>query len=415
MRNAIKEYLEYTDAEKSELWDNATFVFDTNVLLNLYRYSKDTRDALLKSMEQLKDRIWMPYNIAYEYMNNRAEIIHQVSERYESLKEDGKKFVDQCAQQLKMKKDSKDFEDLKKYLYDWIDEKKNKYYVSEKYTEDSILNRLLKIFDGKVGDAYIDSKLEEIKKEGKDRYSKKVPPGYKDFKKGNENNDNNMYGDLIIWYQIIDYASQKAKDIIFVTDDQKEDWWNKSYGKTIGPRIELRKEFINKTNRKFHMYDMANYIEITNDKSVDKYDESVINEVKTSKPIDEDFYKSKSKTFRVASPLNTSWLSSELKQKYPSILKASNYYPYSNEISTISNSDDEHILLSTNHKSPILSNDGAIMTSNYYNTYKNIHSQTPFYSLGKSLIYGNNDSEIISENESDTDNSIIIDKNKLSP
>ena len=64
MRNAIAEYLEYSDEEKKILWENATFVFDTNVLLNLYRYSKETRDILLDSMKQIKDRVWMPYQAA---------------------------------------------------------------------------------------------------------------------------------------------------------------------------------------------------------------------------------------------------------------------------------------------------------------------------------------------------------------
>lgn len=31
MRNAVKEYLELNDAEKQKLWDQAVFVFDTNV------------------------------------------------------------------------------------------------------------------------------------------------------------------------------------------------------------------------------------------------------------------------------------------------------------------------------------------------------------------------------------------------
>ena len=40
MKSAIREYIELTDAEKAALWEHATFVFDTNVYLNLYRYSK---------------------------------------------------------------------------------------------------------------------------------------------------------------------------------------------------------------------------------------------------------------------------------------------------------------------------------------------------------------------------------------
>lgn len=64
MRKAIEEYLEYSETEKIELWKSGVFILDTNVLLNLYRYSKETRDTLFKAMNQLKDRLWMPYHIA---------------------------------------------------------------------------------------------------------------------------------------------------------------------------------------------------------------------------------------------------------------------------------------------------------------------------------------------------------------
>ena len=41
MKKAIQEYIELKDIEKEALWNEAFFVFDTNVFLNLYRYSKN--------------------------------------------------------------------------------------------------------------------------------------------------------------------------------------------------------------------------------------------------------------------------------------------------------------------------------------------------------------------------------------
>ena len=37
MKTAIWEYIIPSEREKENLWNNCTFVFDTNVLLNLYR------------------------------------------------------------------------------------------------------------------------------------------------------------------------------------------------------------------------------------------------------------------------------------------------------------------------------------------------------------------------------------------
>lgn len=57
MKNTIKEFIEPTNKEKQELWQKA--VFDTNVLLNLYRYSAKTRKSLLAAFENFKDRVWI--------------------------------------------------------------------------------------------------------------------------------------------------------------------------------------------------------------------------------------------------------------------------------------------------------------------------------------------------------------------
>lgn len=99
MKNAIREYIELSEAEKKTLWDNATFVFDTNVFLNLYRYSQKTREALLDAMGQLENRIWMPYQVAYEFMRRRPEIIIETVDRYTKLKQESDKFL-RCRRSL---------------------------------------------------------------------------------------------------------------------------------------------------------------------------------------------------------------------------------------------------------------------------------------------------------------------------
>lgn len=275
MRNAIKEYLEYTDKEKSELWDNATFVFDTNVLLNLYRYSKETREVLLSSMEKIKDRIWMPYQIAYEFMKNREETIFDTANRYERIRKSSEKFLNECRNELRLKQDDKEFSNLTKYIQKWISKKESMKMEIIDVNDDIILQKLLELFDGRVGNSYDSNILEKIQKEGKERYDNKVPPGYKD-----QNKSSNMYGDLILWKQIMDFALKNKSNIIFVTVDQKEDWWTTLHGKTLGPRVELKKEFSNVTEQKFHMYNVDSFFKHYNDMN-GTYNQSVIEEVQS--------------------------------------------------------------------------------------------------------------------------------------
>ena len=82
MKNKIFEYIEPTTAEKAELWNNAVFVFDTNALLNLYRYSKNTRNEVISALEENKEKIWIPYQVAYEFMKNRCDVINEGHSRY---------------------------------------------------------------------------------------------------------------------------------------------------------------------------------------------------------------------------------------------------------------------------------------------------------------------------------------------
>lgn len=278
MKNAIKEYIELTDDEKKELWENATFVFDTNVFFNLYRYSKKTRDVLIDAMAELKDRIWMPYHVAYEFMRKRPEIIYESARRYSNLEDE---ILRPCKEKLRIKDDDSDFNLLQRYVHKWIEQHKSNNLLVETTSNDPILAKILELFDGKTGASYTVDELEKIKKEGSDRYKKKIPPGFKDANKSTSENDNNTYGDLIIWKQIMDYAKLNNKNVIFVTHDQKDDWWNILHGKTLGPLEELKKEFSLNTNMQFNMYTMDSFVSRYQTATDSKVDTSIINEVKS--------------------------------------------------------------------------------------------------------------------------------------
>lgn len=280
MRNAIREYIELSDVEKKSLWDNATFVFDTNVFLNLYRYSKKTRDALLDAMTQLEDRIWMPYQVAYEFMRRRPEIIFETTERYSKLKQESDKFLRLCSDMLRVKPSEREYVELQKYIDQWLASNKEKNLIVESVTEDPILERILQLFENKVGSDFSKDEKEKIAKDGSARYAKKIPPGYMDAQKAKSGDDNNAFGDLFVWKQILEFAAKNKHNIIFVTHDQKEDWWNKDHGKTLGPRPELRKEFFDNTATLFHMYTMDSFISHFDSGKTSTVDESVVEEVK---------------------------------------------------------------------------------------------------------------------------------------
>jgi hypothetical protein len=55
--------------------------------LNLYRYTPNTSDELIKILEEVSDRIWLTHQSAFEYHKNRLTIIHQQADIYEEIKQ----------------------------------------------------------------------------------------------------------------------------------------------------------------------------------------------------------------------------------------------------------------------------------------------------------------------------------------
>lgn len=71
----------------------------------------------------------------------------------------------------------------------------------------------------------------------KRRIEHKIPPGYKDAGK-----DDLGSGDVLIWHTILESGKTSRKDVIFVSGDEKTDWFHQSDG-SLYPRFELIDEF----------------------------------------------------------------------------------------------------------------------------------------------------------------------------
>jgi hypothetical protein len=59
MKDLFPQYTNFLNVDYGVVWKHALFVFDTNVLLNLYRYQSKTRDELLNVVEQRRSRLTM--------------------------------------------------------------------------------------------------------------------------------------------------------------------------------------------------------------------------------------------------------------------------------------------------------------------------------------------------------------------
>ena len=85
MKELFSEYHKLSEADTKSVWNDSLIVFDTNVLLNLYRYTDSTRNEYIEAIKRYKDRLWMPYQVALEFNRNRASVIIGNETAYDSL------------------------------------------------------------------------------------------------------------------------------------------------------------------------------------------------------------------------------------------------------------------------------------------------------------------------------------------
>ena len=260
MRDLFTAYYKPTEQEFKELWDTCIFAFDANVLLNIYRYSQATREAFLNVLRLLKDRVWLPYQAAYEYQENRLNVLSEQFKAYDDIP----KRLESALAAIKGSYFRHPFIDVSQVtssLEKTIGEIKSSLDKARAahpdLTEsDELREALTEIFDGKVGEPYKEDVLNKIYQEGEKRFQKQMPPGYKDSSK----DGNRKYGDLILWHQLKEHAKSAGKPIILITDDRKEDWWQEHSGKTVGPRPELVQEMKSEANVNFYMYQSDRFI-----------------------------------------------------------------------------------------------------------------------------------------------------------
>src|SRR5689334_5896221 len=87
MKSLFAGYYRPTTEEFDELWKKCIFIFDASVLLDLYRSTAKTRDVVLSILGKIKDRIWIPYQAAWEYQENRLEVITKERALYSELRD----------------------------------------------------------------------------------------------------------------------------------------------------------------------------------------------------------------------------------------------------------------------------------------------------------------------------------------
>lgn len=259
------------DAETLDrYWSKGIFAVDTSVLLDLYRFSGESRERLLKALRSFGERLWIPHQVALEYHRNRLGVLLDQREAESNLLRELDQIRDDLDAQLSRllrgagRRDLAPLRDAIDNGFDRLREKLKKAEkehtrgLGESIQDDPIYEEIVELCSGRVGPPFNEEQQDVVLTDAEERFQVKKPPGYLDDEKGNED----QYGDVVLWHQLCHQAIETKRPVVLITDDQKTDWVWEVRGKVIGPRPELVAEMSEKAGVGFYLYTPTRFLEI---------------------------------------------------------------------------------------------------------------------------------------------------------
>lgn len=263
------------EAELHAALRDGLVAIDTNVLLSLYRYNPATVSDLLGLLAKLGDRLFVPHQVLREFWRNRRLVLgNPAGARAEAHRlllknRDGSTAaIERWAKQVALPQETtQELAALIEDAYIEVNARLEavgsvRVSAATPTDEDSVLNRLEPILHGKVGAAFIEDRSEAEILEGNRRVVEQIPPGFKDADKLESDNPERAAGDYLIWVQLLEEAKTRDLDLVLVTGDVKEDWWERgAQGALIGPRRELIEEFREVAGGRVHLLEPAAFLQ----------------------------------------------------------------------------------------------------------------------------------------------------------
>ena len=221
------------------------FILDTNILLDMGRSPLYASVHFLNLLKTIQDRLWIPRQVYTEFEKNKMKVFGDISKRYDKLKRELQNKNQNFSQELEktlsdaVARNYIGIEQLNQSIFGKTDEigevieeffSRESQKIEIKRFED-FRNELFDfVANLRVGREISVPERLGILSEGELRYKYQIPPGFKDEGKDKGNrNPQEKFGDLFLWKEIIELPGKKIfpslTDIVFVTNDQKEDWF----------------------------------------------------------------------------------------------------------------------------------------------------------------------------------------------
>lgn len=256
------EVFRFRPKSLQDVLGDALIVLDTNALLVPFGTGKESLAQVRKTFGELAEqkRLVVPSQVAREFAENRPEklktLYQQVSRKRSVAAPEVHTYP-----LLESSTSYKKLQAAEKELSDKVLEYR-KALTSvlrdlESWHWDDPVSTLYREIIGPEVVVRLNHDEATTSVEWQRRIVHRLPPGYKD--KGKPDTG---IGDFLVWLTILQVGRERNKDAIFVSGDEKSDWWYQSENTALYPRFELLEEYRRETNGcTFHMIRFAELLE----------------------------------------------------------------------------------------------------------------------------------------------------------
>lgn len=224
-------------------------VLDTNVLLVPYTVGSKGLEEIRKTFNKLtmESRLFIPGQVVREFAKNRPNKLTEIYQQLSDYKSKISKINTPKYPLFELLEEYKNALDIQTQANELI----NKYqkeiskvleYIKELNWDDHVSSMYRELFKDKLI-VELDEEDKVYTDEFQIRSRNNIPPGFKDKSK-----TDGGIGDFLIWKTILELGSMNKKDLIFVTGDEKSDWYHQSMNTALFPRYELVDEYSRKSD-----------------------------------------------------------------------------------------------------------------------------------------------------------------------
>lgn len=255
LREQFLPYYAPTDADRKLVMTTGMVVLDTNVLLDLYRYTGSAREELLGALRLLKARLFVPHRVAAEYHAGRvgAVVDHlreqaDTASRLLSAQNDAVSALSFLRNRRSLSADVlRDVQDGLTASFTAavarVQELAQDYDLDPDLLahHDPIRDSLEDLLRGSVGrPLHPDTETASLAEFARADRQTTVPGDADKTRKPMSL----AVGDYLLWTQIKDEAKARGLPVLLVSNDDKKDWVRKERGQTERPRRELVEEML---------------------------------------------------------------------------------------------------------------------------------------------------------------------------